>query len=241
MTTIAAVTTMNQAYYDNIGHKLIESFIKYWPKDIVLHVYTEGFTPPVVAPNVQYHDVFERCNPGLQNFLDWRGEHFTRKFAYKAYTWINACKQLDVDRLIYLDADSETLKSVPREWLETMCDKDSILAYMYAPATIEHNGQEIVVDNAETCIYWFNRRHKFAKKFMDRYEHIYESREIDNREIYRKPHDTWVMTDCVRLANERGWKVINLHPEKKARTPIKHTVLNEYFAHFKGKSKYNQD
>jgi hypothetical protein len=240
MKTYAAVTTMNKAYYDLIGHAMIDSFIKYWPKSIKLYVFTEGFDLPVNAANIISKDVFEVCDPGLSSFLEWRGKHYTKKFAFKAYTWINACKILDEDILIYLDADTETKKSVPLNFIENILEDNSILAYMYAPATVEENGKTIIIDNAETCIYWFDNKHTFSKKFMQHYEDIYESRRISDHTVFRKPHDTWVITDCVRFANNNDIKTTNLHPEKNSRSPIKKTILYEYFSHFKGKSKFAQ-
>jgi hypothetical protein len=238
MRTFAAVTTMNKAYYDLIGHKMVQSFIKYWPKSVTLYVMTEGFDIPDRADNLVSMDIYETCNPQLQNFLDWRGTHFTRKFTYKAYAWINACKMLTQDVLIYLDADSETHAPVPTTFLENILPRNSIISYMYAPAT-RSTGEP--VDNAETCIYFFNNQHPFAKTFMERYEHIYESREISDSYRFCKPHDTWVIADCVKLAESNHVRVTNLAPQKKHLSPIGKTVLSQYFSHAKGKRKYKEN
>lgn len=240
MRTLAAVTTMNQAYYDAIGHVMLDSFVRNWPQDVTLYVYTENFELPVTAPNIRTIDLFGACGPQLQSFLDWRGQHHTRKFAYKAYTWITACRDIDTDILMYLDSDTQTKQPVPRRWLDQVLPDHSVLAYMYARATGLENDQEVVYDNAETCIYFFNRRHWFATEFMRRYEEIYETREIGNSAIYKKSHDTWVMAECVRHAERHGAAVTNLHPDRDRRTPIKATVLYQYFDHYKGKTKFLQ-
>lgn len=237
MRSLAAVTTMNRAYYDTIGHVMIESFCKHWPSDVMLYVFTENFELPISAPNIQTIDLFETCGSDLQAFLDWRGQHHTRKFAFKAYTWITACKMLTEDTLMYVDSDTETKQTVPRAWLDTVLPEDHVLAYMYARATAWENHREVYYDNAETCIYFFNRRHWFAAEFMRRYEEIYQTREIGNSAIYKKSHDTWVMAECVRHAEQAGAGVVNLHPERERRTPIKATILYEYFDHYKGKTK----
>ena len=39
MKTFAAITTMNKEYYDNIGKYMIESFVKYWPKNVNLYCF----------------------------------------------------------------------------------------------------------------------------------------------------------------------------------------------------------
>lgn len=239
MRTLAAVTTMNRSYYDTIGRHMLSSFVQYWPDDLPLYVYTEGFDLPIKAPNIHTRDLYQEVGPRLQAFLDWRGKHHTRKFAYKAYAWMRATETLTEDVLIYLDADTETKKNVPRKFIEDLIPPDTLLAYMYARATgIDAHGHEQFFDNAETCIYAFNQRHAFSTQFMKRYTEIYETREIGNSSVFRKSHDTWVIADCVRLAERSGVRINNLHPDKNRRTPIKATVLCEYFSHYKGKSKF---
>jgi hypothetical protein len=239
MRTIAAVTTMNQAYYDAIGRYMLETFVAHWPRDFPLYVYTEGFDLPIQAPNIYTLDLYAEVGDRLDAFLAWRGEHHTRKFAYKAYAWMRATETLTEDVLMYLDADTETKKAVPRSFLESLIPDDTLLAYMYARATAvdEHGGQQFF-DNAETCIYAFNQRHAFAAEFMRRYREIYETREIGNSTVFRKSHDTWVMAECVRMAEHNGARINNLHPDRDRRTPIKATVLHEYFSHYKGKTKF---
>lgn len=239
MRTFAAVTTMNRSYYDNIGRHMLESFVEHWPRDFPLYVYTEGFDLPIRADNIHAIDLYQAVGSRLQAFLDWRGQHHTRKFAYKAYAWIRATETLTEDVLFYLDADTETKKTVPRSFLENLVPADTLLAYMYARATgVDAAGQEQFFDNAETCIYALNQRHAFAKPFMQRYTDIYETREIANSAVFRKSHDTWVMAECVRLAERNGARINNLHPDRDRRTPIKATVLWEYFSHYKGKTKF---
>ena len=239
MRSIAAVTTMNRAYYDNIGHRMLETFCAHWPRDVCLYVYTEDFDLPIQAGNIVTKDLYTEVGDRLQAFLDWRGQHHTRKFAYKAYAWMRATETLTEDVLMYLDADTETKKTVPRSFLDGLLSADTLLAYMYARATgVDEQGREQFFDNAETCIYAFNQRHEFATTFMQRYTEIYETREIGNSTVFRKSHDTWVMTECVRLAERHGVRINNLHPDRDRRTPIKATVLHEYFSHYKGKTKF---
>jgi hypothetical protein len=239
MRTFAAVTTMNRDYYDAIGQHMLESFVRYWPGDFPLYVYTEAFDLPIQAPNIITRDLYQEVGPRLQAFLDWRGAHHTRKFAYKAYAWMRATETLTEDVLFYLDADTETKKSVPWSFLQGLISEDTLLTYMYARATgIDAHGHEQFFDNAETCIYAFNQRHAFAAEFMQRYTGIYETREIANSAVFRKSHDTWVMAECVRLAERNGARINNLHPDRDRRTPIKATVLWEYFSHYKGKTKF---
>jgi hypothetical protein len=42
MTT--CITTFSKDGYELYGHRMIETWLKYWPTDFKLHVYTEGYS-----------------------------------------------------------------------------------------------------------------------------------------------------------------------------------------------------
>lgn len=234
--TYGCITTFNKPYYDEMAHYMIETYCKFWPKDINLYTYLEDYTLPVKEPNIIEYDVYEKCNPQLQNFLDWRGDHFTRGFSYKAYTFIHAAKTMKEDVLIYLDADSITFREITKEYINKIIPEDTLAAYMGVTMDKgKYKGTNL--DNAETCIFFINLKHPGATDFINHYEHIYESREIDDRSRFRKPHDTWAFTECVQRARSAGHKINDLHPERKAHSPLKETVLAKYFRHFKAARK----
>lgn len=238
--TYATVTTMNQEYFDNIGYQMIESYIKYWPKDIKLYLYLENFTLPYNEPNIITLDINKCCNPNMQSFIN-DSKKSMRRFAYKAYSWIHACKTLEQDTLIWLDADTETIANVDYNFLDSILPNKELIAYMYAPGEIiTRSGETVPADNAETCIFFYNNKHTNAIEFMQRYEHLYESRELHDKYRFGKAHDTWATIDCVKWATENNIATVNLEPEKKWRTPLKRTVLVDYFTHAKGKSKYER-
>lgn len=234
-----AITTFNKPYYDNMAHKMVETYLKFWPKDIPLYVYTEDMKLPVQAENLKELDIYENC-PGLKEFLDWRGDHFTRGMAFKTYSFISAFKNIECDVIIYLDADSVTYKTITREFLDSLLPNKELTAYMGVTMN-KGKWQGNETENAETCIYLFNKQHAGAKQFMDHYEYIYESREIDDRQRFKKPHDTWAFTECVQRALANGHLINDLHPTRKAHSPLKETVLGDYFRHFKGARKLDNN
>jgi len=231
---IVAITTFNEIYYNNMAKSMVETFLHFWPKDIELHVWTEDFNIPVQAKNLKQHNVYD-C-PGLTEFLDWRGNHFTRGFSYKAYTFMHAAKTLDADIIIYLDADSVTYRPITREWILEQLPNNELCAYMGVTMS-KGKWAGTNKENAETAIFWFNNSHEYAKDFVEHYTNIYESREIDDRERFPKPHDTWAWTECVLKAKELGHSVVDFHPERKAHSPLKETKLGRYFRHFKAARK----
>ena len=237
MKTFACITTFNQDYYDQMANQMVETYLEFWPKDIPLYVYTEDMKLPISADNLKEIDVFEACNPALQEYLDYIGTHYSRGFAYKAFSWVHACKNIDVDQLIYLDADSVTYRPITVEWLDSILKNDELIAYMgvtmnkgkWAGSNKQH---------ADSGIYWFNRRHTFSNNFISRYEQIYLSREVKtDKDRFPKPNDAYVLADCVIDAQNNGVKIVDFHPERTAHSPLKETVLGKYFRHFKGARK----
>lgn len=237
MKKFACITTFNQDYYDQMAKQMVNTYLEFWPKEVSLYCYTEDMKLPVKADNLIEYDVYEKCNPELQTYLDYIGKHFSRGFAYKAFAWIHACKNIDADEIIYLDADSVTYRPITMDWLNDILKDDELVAYMgvtmskgkWAGSNKQH---------ADSGIYWFNKNHSYADKFVSRYENIYTSREVNtDKERFPKPNDAYVLADCVIDAQKNGIKIVDFHPERTAHSPLKETVLGKYFRHFKGARK----
>lgn len=236
MKTFACITTFNQDYYDQLANKMVETYLEFWPKDIPLYCYTEEMKLPVSADNLKELDVYEACNPNLQEYLDYIGTHFSRGFAYKAFAWIHACKNIEADQIIYLDADSVTYRAITHEWLDSILPENKIAAYMGVTMN-KGKWQGSNVQHADTGIYWFNRKHAYAESFVNRYEQIYLTKEVNNRDRFPKPNDAYVFADCIVDAQQHGVENIDFHPERTAHSPLKETILGKYFRHFKGARK----
>ena len=57
--TIEVATTYNKKYYDICAKRMVESFVKYWPKDIKLHVYWQEQEPEIIQDNIVYHELYK--------------------------------------------------------------------------------------------------------------------------------------------------------------------------------------
>lgn len=238
----ACITSFNETYYNEMAKSMVETYNHFWPKDIKLYIYTENFKLPQEATgeNIVEWDIHEKCDPQLKDILEWRGDHFTRGMLFKTYAFIHATKNIDADVIIYLDADSITYRNITHSFLDSLLPNNELTAYMGVTMSKgKWKGNE--TENAETCIYLFNNKHPGAQKFMEHYENIYESRAIDDRERFKKPHDTWAFTECVQLALAQGHLVNDLHSQRTAHSPLKETVLGKYFRHFKAARKNDPD
>jgi hypothetical protein len=241
---VLAVTTFNRSYYDGLAKRMVETFIKFWPKEVMLVCYLEDMEKSELpsAPNVIGVNVFERCNPNLQNYLDFIGDHFSRGFAYKAFTWIDSARTFkDFNEVIYLDADVITYKPVTEQWLDNVLPDNNLVAYM---GVTMNKGKWKGIDkpHSDSGLYWFNPHHPYAKTFVDRYENIYNSHVIkEDKTRFPKPNDAYVLIDCILDAEAHGVQCRDFHPERKALSPLKETELGKYFRHFKAARKQDPE
>jgi hypothetical protein len=128
---IYVICTMNHEYYQTCGKKFIETFDKFWPREIPLYVYYEGQQPDIISDRIHYLDrekelpeyvAFRERHKGDQRAHGFRPKYNFRfdaiKFSAKA---IMIAKEGILARkrfMIYLDADTETFKKVDFDWIK---------------------------------------------------------------------------------------------------------------------------
>lgn len=124
---IKVITKVDKAYYDKIGKDCIESWLKYWPKDMILTVYVEDFT---IVPNERLEQItFDKMSKEYFDFQNSEYNNRVKTFSKKAYSIIHAYENLDADRIIWIDADAITYRNVDKSFLETLCDNDTLIHY----------------------------------------------------------------------------------------------------------------
>jgi hypothetical protein len=67
--TLAVVTTCNRSGYEQYGRRMVETFDRFWPKDVKLFLYAEGFRPDRPSERIIPVDLLEAC-PGLVAFKE---------------------------------------------------------------------------------------------------------------------------------------------------------------------------
>ena len=123
------VTTFNADGYKTYGSRMIDTFLRTWPKEVQLQVYAEGCVVKQTAPNLQVLSL-EGASPELVAFKNtWRnvpkangdvsadpirskrkdaGKGFkwhAVRFAHKVYAIFHAAEYATTDWLIWMDAD----------------------------------------------------------------------------------------------------------------------------------------
>lgn len=226
---VTCITSMSKSYYDLIGKIMIDSFANTW-NDYNLIVYTED-NLDINYPNITIVNI-DCCNPNLQEYLDYIGDHSSRGFAYKVFSWIHASRNCKTKWLLWLDADSCCIRTPDNNLLEKLLPESYICSYMKTIMYKDKKGWQ-GRENCDSAIISFDTTTEVSANFVDEFERLYTSKEIDDRTKYPKPNDTHAFIKCIKDAEQKGYKSYNLNPNDQSLSPIKETVLGDYFRHFK--------
>ena len=181
--TLEIATTCNKKYYDICGKKMIETFIKFWPKDVTLYAYWEEQEPEIFADNVKYVNLLE-SQPELVKFVKrnkddpkkngwredrqkWVWKNDGVKFSYKVFAQTHRLKNTTSDRILYLDADTFTFDTPDMNYIDEILPEDNLCSFL---------GREKHYD--ETGYYFHNSAHPKAKAWANRLEEIYIKDEL---------------------------------------------------------------
>jgi hypothetical protein len=234
MTKFAVITSMDHAYYEKCGRACIESFNAYWPKEIPLHVYDEGIQGRPKLKSIRYRP-WDNLGQDYRDFSSGPWSDRTLTFAKKAFSIIAGARDIECDRLIWLDADVITLQSVNQQLLELITPQ-SVLSTHYGvvhpwPSDTDPDRTSF---SCETGFFILNRRHAMFNAMMDRYQHWYMSGEGIN---LRRFYDGEVYGVVVKEMASHGAQVMELNPEHRHRTPIPRSVMAPYIMHYKAGAK----
>lgn len=135
-----AITTCNREQWHHHGRKMALSFLRYWPAEIPLRVYTEHFT--VENPVIQA----EELNTVAPWLVPWKAERTSQqhgylgerynfkldavKFSHKVAAWEAAARDPELDLLIWLDADCIFHAPVNRLWLHQLFPEPAAVAWL---------------------------------------------------------------------------------------------------------------
>jgi hypothetical protein len=185
---IAVVTTFHQAGYDQYGKRMIETFLKNWPKEITLYVYSENCQVAESAPNLVVRDLHQ-ASPDLVRFKEtWKnvpkangdvsndpvrgkrkdsGKGFkwhAIRFAHKVYSIFSCAKECGADTLLWMDADTICHSPITLENLKRMIPKDMDLCYLGRKGKYSECGLYSLNLNSDMTI-------NFLKEFQRVYDH----------------------------------------------------------------------
>lgn len=252
---ISVVTTFHQAGYDQYGKRMIQTFIKNWPREVSLYVYTENCSVSEQAPNLIVKDLHQ-SSPELVRFKEtWKnvpkangdvsndpvrsrrkdaGKGFkwhAIRFAHKVYAIFACARECDSDILIWMDADTICHSPITINNLQKMIPLDQDLCFLGRKGKYSECG-----------LYSLNLKTDQTKSFLNEFQRMYDHAETGIFYL-DEWHDSFVF-DAVRVRlpflKQHDWAahLQDLRPHKGMSNGEGHPLINSewgaWLDHLKG-------
>lgn len=255
---ISVVTTFHQAGYETYGRCMIETFLKNWPSDVTLYVYTEDCSVTESAPNLVVKDL-HTASPELCAFKErWKNvpkangdisaEPIGKKrpdkkkafkwnavrFAHKVYSIFACAEECNSDLLLWLDADTVCHSPIGMKQLKRLIPSTADLCYLGRTGKYSECG-----------LYSMNLKSLATIDFLKEFQQMYDDAE-NGIFLLEEWHDSYVF-DAVRARFPRlvqhSWSqhLTDLRAHATTSVGEGHPLINcewgEYLDHLKGDRK----
>jgi hypothetical protein len=249
---IRLVMTCHAEGWREYGRQMAATFAQYWPVDVELQVYAEGFVMDVEAPNVtgwalpDWHEAWKLRhdgNPDAHGRDKKRfGPHARRKaggydyrrdcvrFSHKVAALTDSVERHHGDDLVIMvDADVVTHAPVTHDWLRSLVTHpDFYVAWLDRVRWYPECGFVI-----------FNERWPGHRAFMNGFREIYET---DRIFALNETHDSFVLQHLVKKAVLYDCMPLPFglsgRQGKTSSHPFVYSRLAECLDHAKGKFKH---
>ena len=246
---LAVVTTFHKKGYETYGRRMIETFLKNWPSNVVLIVYAEDCVVTESAPNLIVRDLNQVED--LINFKNkWKnvpkatgdvsndpirskrkdaGKGFkwdAVRFAHKVYAIFDCAKKSNADILFWMDADTICHSPITFDQLKKFCLETNDLGFL---------GRE--GKYTECGLYSMNLQSQVVQSFLREFQRMYD--DADNGIFtLAEWHDSFVF-DAVRAKFRNQLKEYNWSAGivKGEGHPLINSEWGAYLDHLKGDRK----
>ena len=235
------VTTFNADGYNTYGRRMIDTFLKTWPQDVLLRVYAEGCEVRQSAPNLQILNL-EAVSPELVVFKNtWRnvpkangdmgpnhkGKEFKYqavRFSHKVYAIFHAAKTATTDWLIWMDADMVCHSPMSAKKLSEFFPDSTDLCFAGRSRKFTECG-----------LYGMHVSEPAVRSWLAEFQHMYDHAE-QGIFMLEEWHDSYVF-DAVRKRHslrELNWTA---HLQMGEGHPLINCEWGAYIDHLKGERK----
>ena len=248
MRSISVITTFSTLGWHSYGKRMIDSFVKYWPKEIKLIVYYEEKPKDVdYGDQVQWVN-FEQASPEL---VAYKKKHKTNpfatgwkigtdpkskysylwdavKFAHKSFCVSHAALNSSTDIIIWLDADVVTHNFVSREHIESLLPQNSYCAYL---------GRKKIYPECGFVMY--DCTSEYNEPFMKEWQELYTKDKLFKLAEY---HDSYLFQHLVEhfefvFPDFKHTSISGSHPNRPGVHVFINSPLGQYMDHLKGARK----
>lgn len=247
--TITVVTTFHRAGYEKYGQRMIQTFLKNWPSNIILVVYAEDCEVTESAPNLIVRDLNQVTE--LTDFKNkWKGipkangdvsqdpvrnkrkdagkgfKWDAVRFAHKVYSIFDCAQKTNSDILFWMDADTVCHGPISYSAIEKFCPPTQDLGFL---------GRE--GKYTECGLYSMNLRSLTVQSFLKEFQKMYDEAESGIFTL-EEWHDSFVF-DAVRgkfkgQLKENNWSRGIISGEGH---PLINSEWGAYLDHLKGDRK----
>lgn len=220
------ISGMSINYYNTIGKHMLLSWLKYWPKEFSITVYSEDKLPirnsriKVIDLNTMGEE-YEKIQQEKMKLANR-----TKTFAKKAWPIMKNLEK-DSGKLIWIDADVITDDDITIDWLDSLIESDDFSCHIGVP-----QGQYYSV---ETGFFIINLENKFKNEFLNEYRRIYYTRDFSN---LHKPYDGDIFGKVIRhLKCKNDFKYSELNVNYETSLSPFNSIFENKMKHFKAKRK----
>ena len=253
MSSLAVVTTFPPNRWTAYAKRMIESHVKYWPDDVILHAYYEGARPDFNHAKVKFTNI-EEANPELVKF---KHRHKNDPVANGETTEIpggvrRVAGAGDKDRnkgSFLWDAVRFSHKTFAVDHAIKNIDADYVLWLDADTYTFRHITKQFVLDllpgdklvnylgrvtYPECGWVCYNKRHPKIKQFMKYWTDLYINDTIFQELEW---HDSYLFWQCVKRIAPNDGVDIGKGAGVEGLHVFINSVLGDYIDHMKGKRK----
>ena len=242
---LLVVTSFSPAGYEDYGKRFLETFVKFWPENVILCVFHEDDKPPIDDSRIWYFNLLadkeyqawmtqyghDKLNQGIRDGKrDFRWDAV--RFAPKVFSLTSPILPTTGWR-IWIDADVETTRKIPEVWFSKLLRGEATAAYLGRPKE--------VFQTSECGFVAYHLAKESGRQFLKDFRQNYVEGKIFG---FPEWHDSAVF-DILRTAYEQAgcvfkdlasdyYKGIKNPTFEENGHPWPNTVLGQYLKHYKG-------
>ena len=151
------------------------------------------------------------------------------RFAHKTFAVDHAIKNIDVDYILWLDADTYTFRNIPKDFVTNLLPFDKVLIYLGRGEKYPECG-------------WvsYNRRHYLINTFIETWTNLYKNDTLFKHLEWHDSYVFWHLTKEYRQQHSAKVHDIGYSKGVRGHHVFVNSELGQYIDHFKGDRKETQ-
>ena len=253
MVDFDVVTTFHKEGYDKYGVNMVETFNRFWPREVNLTCYYEDMEKPLTEyANVSFKSFEEQCNSRYLKFKELAAPHEDRvlgpngedpsshrqgavtpgsrflfeatRFSHKYYTIDNFREHSNSRYIVWCDADVVAKKPLPIDFLYSIIEDGKLWSRINRPNVYPECGFMI-----------WDKQNKWYDRYFQLMKWLYDEGALFQLEEW---HDSYVWWSAERYVEKEAGQSVSVNlGDGSSKHPFVTGVLGKYLDHLKGKRK----